>query len=167
MSLYTAAVNFDSDSWVVVKLSVTINCLYNQPVSEQILNTAGDANDFLVRWTVDCAKQTGFVSTFKYCGLVLKCAQCAVHTPPVSPKILSRSGGARMSLPTTDFLNPGAYCSTQSNAEEADKHILYHWNRLISIHTFKQFIHFRKHFLNFTIHNFKKVQIMASYYDCA
>lgn len=38
-----------------------------------------------------------------------------VHTPPVRPKILSRSGGARISLPITEDLNPGAYCSTQSN----------------------------------------------------
>lgn len=106
-----------------------------------------------------------FVSTFKYRGFVLKCAQCVVQTPPVSPKILSRSGGARMSLPTTDFLNPGAYCSTQSNTEETDKHILYHWNRLISIHTFKSFIHFLKHFQNCTIRHFKKY--MASTYDCS
>ena len=42
------------------------------------------------------------------------------HTPPVSPKILSRSGGDKMSLPTTEPLNPGAYCSTQSNAIEKD-----------------------------------------------
>lgn len=31
-----------------------------------------------------------------------------VPTPPGSPKILSRSGGVRMSLPMTDALNPGA-----------------------------------------------------------
>lgn len=30
VSLYTVDVNFDSHSWVVVKLSVTINCLYNR-----------------------------------------------------------------------------------------------------------------------------------------
>lgn len=44
-----------------------------------------------------------------------------VHTPPVSPKIFSRSGGTRMSLPITEDLNPGAYCSTQSNAKETNK----------------------------------------------
>lgn len=54
------------------------------------------------------------------------CSFCSVHvrTPPVSPKILSRSGGVRMSLPTTDFLKPGAYCSTQSKAEKTDKRVL-------------------------------------------
>lgn len=41
---------------------------------------------------------------------------CRGRTPPVRPKILSKSGGVRMSLPTTDFLKPGAYFSTQSNA---------------------------------------------------
>lgn len=45
-----------------------------------------------------------------------------VRTPPVSPKILSRSGGVRTSLPTTDFLKPGAYFSTQSNAAQTCTH---------------------------------------------
>lgn len=31
-----------------------------------------------------------------------------IHTPPVRPKTLSRSEGVKMSLPTIDFLNPGA-----------------------------------------------------------
>lgn len=63
------------------------------------------------------------------------CSFFCVHvcTPPVSPKILSRSGGVRMSLPTTDLLKPGAYCSTQSKAGKTDKCVLYHSNRLISV----------------------------------
>lgn len=36
-------------------------------------------------------------------------------TPPVSPNVLSKSGGVRVSHPTTRSLNPGAYCSIVSN----------------------------------------------------
>ena len=39
-------------------------------------------------------------------------------TPPVSPKVFSKSGGVRMSLPITDSLNPGAYLSITSNTED-------------------------------------------------
>lgn len=68
---------------------------------------------------------------------------CRDRTPPVSPKILSRSGGVRMSLPTTDFLKPGAYFSTQSNAAEADKWVC-HRHMFIKcyshIHTLSQIV---------------------------
>ena len=38
-------------------------------------------------------------------------------TPPVSPKILCRSGGDSISLSMTLSLKPGAYCSIVSNTE--------------------------------------------------
>ena len=43
--------------------------------------------------------------------------QLSEHTPPVRPKILSMSGGVRMSLPITLALNPGAYFSMSSNTK--------------------------------------------------
>lgn len=130
--LYVADMNFDSHSWVVVKLSVTINCLCNRSVPEQIVNNR----------TLQSTQMTSS-SSWRLCQAnqlwihIQIAAQLynvfSVCTPPVSPKILSRSGGAKMSLPTTDFLNPGAYCSTQSNAEETNTGF-YHWNRLITTH---------------------------------
>lgn len=44
---------------------------------------------------------------------------CLVRpTPPVMPNVFSRSGGVRMSLPTTLSVKPGAYCSIQENTGE-------------------------------------------------
>lgn len=113
VSLHAADANLNCDFWSVVKLSVTINHLYDRMAylcGER--STAEYANYFLVQCTMACVKL------------------CRDRTPPVSPKILSRSGGVRMSLPTTDFLKPGAYFSTQSNAAEADK-CVYHGHMFI------------------------------------
>lgn len=124
-SLYTVDVNFDSHSWAVVKLSVTINCLYKRSAylcGEWTTERCRGCK--LLPRPADCVKEIQYQHS--NCCSVLQCLQCTVCTPPVSPKILSRSDGARMSLPTTDFLKPGAYCSTQSNAAETDRRMLYH-----------------------------------------
>lgn len=58
LSLHAVDVNANSDFWSVVKLSVTINCLYGRPAylcGEQ--STAENANYFLVQCTMGCVKQ--------------------------------------------------------------------------------------------------------------
>jgi len=78
-------------------------------------------------WSLDYKRMSrswvGLAGTLWICNKMVMCPApfpCGLgmrlcFTPPVSPNILSKSGGVRVSHPTTRSLNPGAYCSIVSN----------------------------------------------------
>ena len=49
---------------------------------------------------------------------LFSCNITSLLTPPVRPNVFSKSGGVKISLPTTEDLNPGAYSSMLSNTEK-------------------------------------------------
>jgi hypothetical protein len=44
----------------------------------------------------------------------------------VRPNVFSKSGGVKISLPTTEDLNPGAYSSILSNTKNKNDHVFDH-----------------------------------------
>ena len=72
-----------------------------------------DLQTWAGRYIINIQSNVKYLASFP-CGLGMRLC----FTPPVSPNVLSKSGGVRVSHPTTRSLNPGAYCSIVSNTAE-------------------------------------------------